>query len=981
MEIQRVTAVATNVVVPLIDASSRPSYRANPTLAAGDVVVVRHTGGAWNVANIGTLPAVIAGATKQVLVVLTATELTSDDLNFPIIVQFIDQTATKEWDDQEIIIWTKPNAVNLIQIDGQATNGNNATLNLKQLNIVNATGDAVIFTASGANGRGMVVTGNGTGNGASFYGGATSGSGCGMYGGGTGAGLWAISGTGATGNGISAVANSTNGHGFASWGNGTGNGMNITGGATGIGLKVVGGATSGAAISATSTSGDALYLYAGGGNGNGINAQGNGVGHGIATAGGATSGSGIYSVGGGIGDGINAQSGAGATGNGINAVSLATNGQGVSATGHGSGNGLLATAGATGAGIRAEVASGGTAGIYVNAVGSIGISVASTNAPAVNISSSASTGIAVSAGGDAVLLTAGGNGNGITCNGAGSGHGISLTKGATGRAMNLSGSLNILETAVGVNAVDIASTNAVGGGSGIYITSASGRGISSIASGGNALYCKSTSDIGVQFESSSAGADDGFRCLSANGNGARFNGKTALYDISAREIQGIKAKTDQFVFTVANRVDATATITGTPDVNVVNWKGSAAPAMTGDAYAVVASGTYGNSAIKTVVDAINAKTTNLPANPAAVGSAMTLAAGAIVAATFGTGAIDANAFAQGAADKVWATTSRAITDKAGFSLSSSQTFNMTGNITGNLSGSVGSVTGNVGGNVAGSVASVVGNVGGNVNGSVASVVGAVGSVTAAVTVGTINTDAISAAAVSAAAVTKIQSGLATASALSTVDGKCDTISAKTSQLVFTGGYVNAQVKAMDTDAISAASVSAGAVTKIQTGLASASAVATIQAKTDQLTFTGGAVDSNVKTMATDAISGAAVSAAAVTKIQNGLALATDMTVINGKLDTIYTTEGEIQNAISVVDSDVQDIVAVLPAGGARISSFALTDVIDGVAVSDIFELTLCMVDGRFKKDYPTLGDVTFFKRDNVTVKAKVHVTETERTRY
>lgn len=55
-----------------------------------------------------------------------------------------------------------------------------------------------------------------------------------------------------------------------------------------------------------------------------------------------------------------------------------------------------------------------------------------------------------------------------------------------------------------------------------------------------------------------------------------------------------------------------------------------------------------------------------------------------------------------------AVTAGTISDKTGYSLSSSQTFNMTGSITGNLSGSVGSVT------------------------------GAVGSVTSAVTVGTNN---------------------------------------------------------------------------------------------------------------------------------------------------------------------------------------------------------------------------------------------------
>lgn len=74
------------------------------------------------------------------------------------------------------------------------------------------------------------------------------------------------------------------------------------------------------------------------------------------------------------------------------------------------------------------------------------------------------------------------------------------------------------------------------------------------------------------------------------------------------------------------------------------------------------------------------------------------------------------------AEDVWTYATRALTDKAGFALSSTQTFDMTGNITGNLSGSVGSVTGAVG----------------SVTGAVGSVTGAVGSVTAGVTVTTNN---------------------------------------------------------------------------------------------------------------------------------------------------------------------------------------------------------------------------------------------------
>lgn len=92
-------------------------------------------------------------------------------------------------------------------------------------------------------------------------------------------------------------------------------------------------------------------------------------------------------------------------------------------------------------------------------------------------------------------------------------------------------------------------------------------------------------------------------------------GASHAADIAAVKVDtaAVKVQTDKFVFSVANQVDS----------NVIDWKGATAPAMTGDAYAVVNSGTFGNSAlktlidaIKTVVDAVNAKTTNLPSDPA-----------------------------------------------------------------------------------------------------------------------------------------------------------------------------------------------------------------------------------------------------------------------------------------------------------------------------------------------------------------------------
>lgn len=82
-------------------------------------------------------------------------------------------------------------------------------------------------------------------------------------------------------------------------------------------------------------------------------------------------------------------------------------------------------------------------------------------------------------------------------------------------------------------------------------------------------------------------------------------------DFVDTEVAAIKAKTDQLVFTVTNQVD----------VNVVDWKGSAAPAMTGDAYARLgapagASVSADVAAVKVDTAAVKAKTDSLPSDPA-----------------------------------------------------------------------------------------------------------------------------------------------------------------------------------------------------------------------------------------------------------------------------------------------------------------------------------------------------------------------------
>ena len=112
---------------------------------------------------------------------------------------------------------------------------------------------------------------------------------------------------------------------------------------------------------------------------------------------------------------------------------------------------------------------------------------------------------------------------------------------------------------------------------------------------------------------------------------------------------------------------------------------------------------------------------------------------------------------------------------AGTNAATTVTTALTTTFTGNLTGSVASVTGAVGsvtgavGSVTGAVGSVTGNVGGNVTGSVGSV--ATGGIAAA----SFAANAITAAKLDPDVTTELQAGLATATALTTVEGKIDTI--------------------------------------------------------------------------------------------------------------------------------------------------------------------------------------------------------------
>lgn len=148
--------------------------------------------------------------------------------------------------------------IDLTHIGGQAISGYNATLKLKQLDVQNSAGSALVCKSTGGNGHGFELAGNGSGEGLNALGGAT-GQGMSLIGGAT------------SGRGLLVGAQNGDEAGAYFYGEGSGPGLHVGGGLTGNGLQAEGGGTSGAGISATAL----------GGNDNGIEAVKSGTGYDI----------------------------------------------------------------------------------------------------------------------------------------------------------------------------------------------------------------------------------------------------------------------------------------------------------------------------------------------------------------------------------------------------------------------------------------------------------------------------------------------------------------------------------------------------------------------------------------------------------------------------------------------------------------------------------------------------------------------------
>ena len=150
-------------------------------------------------------------------------------------------------------------------IDGEATDGNHATLYLKQLSVVNDAGPAIVAQSTGNQGAGIEAAGHGSGPGVLAGGGATA-PGVEAKGGATyGPGLYAHAYL--TGNGIEAAAAGV-GSGLNLQGSGSGFGLNARGGIAGHGICGKGGLEGGDGIHAEAQ-----------GDGDGIEALGSGSGY------------------------------------------------------------------------------------------------------------------------------------------------------------------------------------------------------------------------------------------------------------------------------------------------------------------------------------------------------------------------------------------------------------------------------------------------------------------------------------------------------------------------------------------------------------------------------------------------------------------------------------------------------------------------------------------------------------------------------
>jgi hypothetical protein len=572
---------------------------------------------------------------------------------------------------------------NVTQIDGSATNGNNATLKLAGLSIVAAAGaDAVTITGGAASGATPAGAGiNATGGAASTTGGGVSAAAIKATG---GAGAASTNGAAtaitATGGGTITVSG---GRGVLFQGTGARAGLDVTAGDTATvgALAINGGATSGPGLRIVTTSGNGVTISPNVGHGMAITADG--VGNDAINLAGATDGSGL--------DILGSRSGAGIKITGGSASGAAPGAAAIDATG--------GAASTTGGGISAAA---------IKATGGAG--AASTNGASAGMTSDGG-GTTTVTGGAGAVFTATGNLDGVQYAGAGSGAGYKATGGATGIGGNFVGgatsgtAIKAYATAGNSVGVDIASRgsqtalgiSALGTGIGMWIHggATSGVGVKIDTTSGDAVQLAPTIGNAIQATSDgagnyvidlTAGSNSGglkitpqgtghgiFVDSNGTGDGVRIAGGNVSGDaihLVTTSGDGLDASTD-----VAGGVPIRGSVTGnlTGSIGSVSAGGIAASsfaasaidatAIADNAIDAAALATDTITAAKIAADSIGAS--EIADNAIDAGA---IATDAITAAKIAASAITSSEFAQSAADEVWSTATRALTDKIDFTL-------------------------------------------------------------------------------------------------------------------------------------------------------------------------------------------------------------------------------------------------------------------------------------------------------------------------
>lgn len=492
MEEQRLKNSAAHFSLPIRTAATPATFLTGAT--AADDAYYKDGAGAWTALAITDTFAEI-GTTGVYEISLTAGEMNHDQV-------IIKVTATLGQDDF-IRISAIPAPANLKQIDQNTTDGNNATLFLKALDIQNSAGTAVIMKSTGGNGIGLDILGNGTSQGVKvfggsgldaiafeirgqgtgnsrglFAGGSGNGSGINGYGSGSGPGIIGNSGSSTGTPGIMAQGQGTNCPGFKALGASGGAGAVLEGEAGGAGLYIQGGA-----------SGDGIRTLGGASTGAGFYSAGN---PGFKATGAASNTRGMEIVGAGPADGLRIESGSGITGNAIHAEAKSTDGVGLYTLGKGTGHGLQTVGGSSaGDGHRSEGAGGGSGVSYRGEGGGF----------AIEGRAGATAAYAMS------LRGTGGDTSALRLVGTGTGHGLLIAPEGSGNGMNITGAAGIKIVATNNHGIDVAGSDT---GHGIYAKSgagATGNGakFESLATNGQGLFCQGKGEAGARFDGEGVG--------------------------------------------------------------------------------------------------------------------------------------------------------------------------------------------------------------------------------------------------------------------------------------------------------------------------------------------------------------------------------------------------------------------------------------------------------------------------------------------